>query len=97
MTIGNPYPATGGNKANAGNKECQSGGSDRFAWSLVVLLAAVFYLVVTLFGGIDSPLFGLAMLLLMARELFRSRRNRGTHGWRPPSRRLPAQSSQMGD
>lgn len=52
--------------------------SDQFAWSLFVLLAAVLYLVLELFEGIDSPLFGLAIVVLMARELARSRRRPST-------------------
>jgi hypothetical protein len=52
-------------------------GPDRFAWSLVVLLAAVIYLGSTLFGSIDSPLFGLAIVVLMAKEVVKSWRGRG--------------------
>jgi len=63
---------------NTVNGERQPIASDRFAWSLVVLLAALFYLVLDLFAGIDSPVIGLAIVVLMARELMRSRRSPST-------------------
>ncbi|HTP32362.1 MAG TPA: hypothetical protein VMJ75_09320 [Candidatus Acidoferrales bacterium] len=42
---------------------------DRWVWTLIVVLSAVVYLIATLFAGIDSPLFGLAMIVLLAREV----------------------------
>ena len=48
----------------------------RVTWRLIVLLAALSYVAATLFVNIDSPLFGLVVIVLMARELVESRRCR---------------------
>jgi len=46
-----------------------AGRMDRRVWTLIVALSAMVYLIATLFAGIDSPLFGLAMIVLLAREV----------------------------
>ena len=42
---------------------------ERLVWNLIVLMSGIVYLVATLFGGIDSPFFGLLMLVMLGREI----------------------------
>ena len=46
-------------------------------WDLLLALAGTVYLGLVLFQGLESPLFGLAFLVLAACELIRLHRTRG--------------------
>jgi len=65
-----------GAAARSDGSRVRAPGRDRLAQSLGILFAALVYLAATLFGSVNSPVFGLAVVALMAKEVARSRRDR---------------------